>query len=842
MSKNSDRCMVSQRPDLIKEWDFELNKDLSPDEISIGSNKKAWWKCEKGHSWDAVIANRSRSSGCPYCSGRKVCDDNCLSTLFPLIAKEWDYEKNDNLSPETVTCGSNKKVWWKCEKGHSWKATIASRVSGCRCPICQNRRCLKGYNDLKSVCPDLMKEWDYEKNVNIQPDEIVYSTETKVWWICEKKHSWKATVYSRTSKSQAGCPYCSGIYTSKENSLATCFPRIAELWDYEKNNGLIPENVAKFSGKRVFWKCAKGHEWAAIISDLTALELGCPFCSGKRASEENNLAFMFPELLEEWDYEKNIDISPEKILPHSQKKVWWKCSKGHSWNAVVGNRTTNGAGCPLCNNKSTSFPEQAVFYYIEKVFTDAISRDVEAIGAELDIYIPSIRTAIEYDGFRWHNSQDVRRREIKKDQLCISKSIKLIRIIEAGLDNFHNDEVYCVYVKKNNHAELENTIRDILHRVAPSSSIVIDLKKDISRIKEKYIQLERENSLGVRYPGIASEWDCEENEKLTPYMFSSGSNHKAWWKCTKGHKWQAAIVSRITTGSGCPYCAKKLASKDYNLEAYFPDISKEWDYEKNGDVLPSQMTPYTNKKVWWKCEKNHEWIMAISHRTKDNCNCPYCSGRRVSEENNLSVLYPEIAMEWDYSKNGELSPRDITRGSTYSAWWKCSKGHSYDMQVVHRTNMGYGCPYCAGKRVAREESLGVLFPDLLEEWDFAKNIDITPFEILPYSSKKVWWRCENNHSYNANVSNKVANNTQCSYCSGRKVCVDNCLSTTCPEVAEQWNYEKNGEVTPNDVTKGSHMKIWWKCPKGHEWEDMVYHRTRTKNHPCPICMKRSLNV
>ena len=101
------------------------------------SGKKVWWKCEKGHEWQARISHRNKGIGCPYCSGKKVLQGyNDLATINPELAKEWNCEKNGNLKPEDFTANSGKKVWWKCEKGHEWKATIANRNRGRGCPIC----------------------------------------------------------------------------------------------------------------------------------------------------------------------------------------------------------------------------------------------------------------------------------------------------------------------------------------------------------------------------------------------------------------------------------------------------------------------------------------------------------------------------------------------------------------------------------------------------------------------------------------------------------------------------------------------------------------------------------
>lgn len=123
------------------------------------------------------------------------------------LMKEYDYDKNIEFDLNTLTLGSDRKVWWICPKGHSWQAGIGSRYrSGAGCPICANMLVLKGYNDLESQCPKVAKEWNYEKN-DFAPDEIVYSSNKKVWWKCSKcGHEW-LTDPNHRSRGQ-GCPKC----------------------------------------------------------------------------------------------------------------------------------------------------------------------------------------------------------------------------------------------------------------------------------------------------------------------------------------------------------------------------------------------------------------------------------------------------------------------------------------------------------------------------------------------------------------------------------------------------------------------------------------------------------
>ena len=121
---------------LMKEYDFEQNSNIDINKITIGSNKKAWWKCEKGHEWQATIDSRKKNS-CPICSNKiTLVGYNDLATTNPELAKEWNYGKNGDLKPDMVTSGSGKKVWWKCSKGHEWIAEIRARNRGVKCPYC----------------------------------------------------------------------------------------------------------------------------------------------------------------------------------------------------------------------------------------------------------------------------------------------------------------------------------------------------------------------------------------------------------------------------------------------------------------------------------------------------------------------------------------------------------------------------------------------------------------------------------------------------------------------------------------------------------------------------------
>ena len=216
-------CLQTGRP-LLAEWDWDKNTDISPAEIGARSHKRAWWICSQGHSWNAIIASRTapKPVRCPFCAGKTVLPGhNDLETIRPDIAAEWDSEKNGSLMPRQVTAHSASRAWWRCAKGHSWSAKICSRTSsmGPGCPVCAGRAVLAGYNDLATLRPQLVPEWDTQHNNGLTPEQVTVSSNRKVWWQCSKGHYWQAAIHSRTRTPPTGCPVCAGNIPKKKQQM-----------------------------------------------------------------------------------------------------------------------------------------------------------------------------------------------------------------------------------------------------------------------------------------------------------------------------------------------------------------------------------------------------------------------------------------------------------------------------------------------------------------------------------------------------------------------------------------------------------------------------------------------
>ena len=622
MAEKREKQYVSDNAQLMLEWDWEKNTELGfdPKTRTCGSGKKVWWKCKKGHEWQAVIYHRKNGVGCPFChserstsypeyallyylkkygveaihsykeqgyeldiyvpvkriaveydgyfwhghkkekdiaKNRKCQKDGIIlyrireglptlndtsidftiqknqedlptvlkhillkitgtdvdvdlkrdtiaienlrdhteknSSILhsnPELSKEWNYDRNGKLRPEHYSSNSGKRVWWKCENGHEWVATIDSRNKGHGCPYCTGLLVIKGETDLQTVNPSLASEWNYEKNNGLTPAEVMPGRREKVWWKCKNGHEWEAPVYSRSNG--CGCPYCAGTKVLEgENDLQTRNPDLANQWNYDRNGGVLPIDVMPNSTQKVWWKCSKGHEWLATIGSRNRGN-GCPYCGGRCAiSGENDLQTANPKLATEWNYAKNENLNPTDVKPNTHKKVWWICSKGHEWLASISSRN-KGNGCPYCSNQ---------------------------------------------------------------------------------------------------------------------------------KILKGY------NDLSTHNANVSKEWNYERNGDLKPIDFSPTSHRKVWWKCSKGHEWQAEIRRR-TMGNECPYCSGRNAINGENdLETVNPILAREWNYEKNHELSPSNVLPNSNKKVWWICSKGHEWQATINHRNH-GCGCPECARQK----------------------------------------------------------------------------------------------------------------------------------------------------------------------------------------------------------------------
>ena len=385
---------------------------------------------------------------------------------------------------------------------------------------------------------------------------------------------------------------------SNENRLDLKYPHLISEWDVEKNAPLKSEDVSYASNKYVWWRCSKcNYSWRAKVSNRSMLNRGCPCCANQKlVAGINDLATRNPELAKEWHPHKNGELTPAMVMLGTARKVWWLCPKGHSYQASVLHRG-HGTNCPICNSRrQSSFAEKAIFYYVKQIYPDATHRDTEVLGnrMELDIYIPRIKMAIEYDGAFWHRSSKAKEREAEKFERCKELGINLLRIKEENAELGDGVARWTMFADPSgNNKNLQEIIVRLLERIDPQQSfwtrqtsypipsISVDIERDRFKIIGALIEGERWSN---EYPHLQEEWNVSKNESLTLDMFSPGSDEKVWWRCSScGHEWKTSIGHRVR-GTGCPKCYRKgncgknhyLAKKIYqfNKDGLFV---KEWD-------------------------------------------------------------------------------------------------------------------------------------------------------------------------------------------------------------------------------------------------------------------------
>ena len=381
---------------------------------------------------------------------------------------------------------------------------------------------------------------------------------------------------------------------------------------------------------------------------------------------------------------------------------------------------------------------------------------------------------------------------------------------------------------------MTDVIKEILGAII-GTDVDIDIDRDLISIENLRERSEKENSILLVNPEIAKEWNYERNGNLQPDHFTANSGRKVWWKCQNEHEWKATIDQR-NSGKGCPYCSGRYPVKGKNdLQTVMPAIASEWDYEKNIGIYPADGLPNSNKKVWWKCIEGHEWQATIASRN-NGTSCPYCTGRyAVKNFNDLQTTNPSLAKEWNYEKNDGLTPGDVTPNSGKKVWWKCGNGHEWQATIDSRSR-GCGCPYCAGRlAITGENDLYTINPVLANEWHTRRNNDLTPLYVTANSGKKVWWQCSKGHEWQATISSRNKGNG-CPYCANRKALKGySDLQTINPVLANEWNFEKNGNLKPDQFTANSGEKVWWKCAKGHEWDARI--SSRNSGNGCPQCAR-----
>jgi len=711
---------------------------------------------------------------------KKVTDKNNLKTIFPNLAVEWDYKKN-KLKPNEVHPLANKLVWWLCKNGHSWEQRISNRSTGTqKCARCTGRIPTNKKN-LKTDFPEIFSQWDYRKNKDLDPLKIAPGSPKIVWWECKKKHSWKASINRRT-RSGNGCKKCT--YNLESFLIKDNNPELFKQIHLTKNK-FDTNKLTVGSGKLVWFKCSKGHEWRTTVNSRRKLGYGCRKCSWESRKIENivkdkqfhlllkkkRLSNLFPTLSKYWHPTLNEGLMPIHVSAWSIKKAWWKCKKEHSYQQSITSKRqlfekNKKIVCPICTGRILTY-EKSLEYKDERVAREWDQGKNKIKPSE--IFYKNAKKNYWWKckhGHTWQTT--VYHRTVSKSDCpyCkIQSSLPEIRIYSELMTLFKNVR-HRYYYDKNFEIDI----------FLPDQKIAIEYdgwyfhkdryEKDViknNKIKKFGLKLIRIREEGLPeidnsdlYVG-RTKLTKENLNKIIKRINSLGfknSNTKEYLK----HK-------NFTNDNLYRKIQYFLPAPAYNesLQVRFPEIAKEFDLIKNAPLKPEHYAPFSSKKVWWKCKRGHSWNVDIGNRTFNKSNCPICVNLFRDEfrkpiKNNILDLYPEIAKEWNYKKN-KTKPNMFTTGSGFKAWWNCNDCNvPYLREIRDRIKLNRSCPKCYPIIYnEKKNNITVSYPKIALEWDYKKNKNINIKTITPGASRfKYWWKCSRcRKSYQRDVRSKV---------------------------------------------------------------------------------------
>jgi hypothetical protein len=702
---------------LLSEWDYDANGSLLPSSIPKSYKQKVHWIGKCGHHWEAVIYGRINGNGCPVCRGLKPdIGVNDILTKRPDLVEEWIEEENGPILDYPM--GSHKMVKWKCKKcGKISEAEVRSRtIYNHGCKYCNGPYCNTGVNDLKTKCPWLLDEWDKEGNAPVLPENVSFMSNTKYKWICKDcNHRWETAPCYRCGSRHSGCPRCAREYRISVPEKA--------VYHYVKK--LFPDSIENYRDKSILGR-------KSIDVFIPSLNTGVEY-DGKK-----------------WHQDERDNIKNQICLSVGIKLI-----------------RVREKGCP------------------DVRYCTVVSVD----GRDLDSLNDAIRSAIiaihELNQLPIPESFDI---DCERDlmyflsQKYLSKKVNSLASRYPELLDEYKPELNDGLLPDKISAYCNNTVVWCCrkcHNTWKATVISRTLNGNGCSICNAKTIVAGFNDLATTHHHVAELWDYEKNYPLTPQQISYGNSDKHYWKCKNcGESW-LAVTHSMTRPSATPYCekcAKEYAAsnrrKNYvssgnSIQDTHPHIARQWHPTENGSLTPSDISIGYGKPIVWICIDCGASFKSIPYvvKKKKQMTCKSCSERRGHAElrekrlptNCLAVKNEKISRQWHPTKNGSLTPSDVTYGEDRMVWWLCPEcGYDWQATISSRSINGNGCPCCSNVVFVKgKNDLHSKYPHLAEQWDYDKNT-MLPSEVRPRTSDSYWWICPIcGDSWEARVGNRL---------------------------------------------------------------------------------------
>ncbi|TCK63132.1 zinc-ribbon domain-containing protein [Curtobacterium sp. PhB136] len=386
------------------------------------------------------------------------------------------------------------------------------------------------------------------------------------------------------------------------------------------NGDIDPSKLTPGSARKLWWLGPCGHEWDAAINNRTNGS-NCPFCSNTRVlAGFNDLASQRPDLAAQWHPTKNV-INPAAISPKSNKKAWWVCPEGHEWEANIGNRFY-GNGCPVC--KVPRGGEFAAAKRARRALGLPVKHREKVAGKLPQGLLPGI------------NDMETIRPDLALEFHPTKNAPSTPATTSAG-----TGARLWWRCEEGHEWQQTGNARTSMGLGCPkcgAQAAIESGKKRSGSGRRLHVGI---NDLASRRPDVAAQWHPTRNGDLAPSDVTSSTGVKAWWLDEFGHEWESVIASRTGGGVGCPICSGHKTLAGFNdLATVRPDVAAEWHRIKNGELLPSVLTQFSNRIVWWECTKGHEWKSTVNNRSHEQ-GCPVCADRGFQQSKPGFVYFLE---------------------------------------------------------------------------------------------------------------------------------------------------------------------------------------------------------
>ena len=495
-----------------------------------------------------------------------------------------------------------------------------------------------------------------------------------------------------------------------------------------------------------------------------------------------NIMEKYPIMREFWDYEKNT-VDPTILGSGSRTEVNLKCSVGHRFVKCVSSFLTTPK-CPECRLAKNSLvaikPEITKWWDYEKNGDDRPERHSKAESTKAWWKCPKC-------GYSWRS--EINSRMVGKDQ-------------------------------------------------CPCCDLGIAFMSGI-------------NDAATRCPEILLDWDFDNNSVHPEEIFL---NYKKpiHWKCHLcGYQFAKTIKAHITFENNiyklrnCKNCnGRAIISGENDFKTLYPDLASEYVPEMNTTPIEG-LAPNSMKMITWKC-RTCEQIFECAPVSRVGINrsgkgCPFCDHKRpIVGTNDFKTWckhneHNDLLLEWDYKRN-KKKPEDYFFNTSKSVHWKCQEHpeHIWDASIADRILGRSKCPTCFKDKPRLKFSEA--HPEMLKYWDYEKN-EFGPDHYNEFSNESICWKCDKGHSFEQLIFRYSSKGFYCIICQNTQLVQEvNDLKTMYPEIAADWDYEKN-KFPPEHYKINSNKKVWWLCPDGHpSYQRTIRERTFGRDKYCPICM------